>query len=99
MTTYAEIFSLSQNGPLRDRIGVACMVAADAIRTEAPATTNNAARLIWARKAMENPTNVADAMLRAALIQNIGLTQAQILSATDAALQTAVNAAVNMMTV
>ena len=98
MATYAELFALSQNGPLKDKVAVACIVAAEIIRTELTSVPNHAARLVWARKALENPDAVAIAALRAALVQNSGLTVAQINGATDAALQTAVNNAVDLLT-
>ena len=98
MATYAELFALSQNGPLKDKVAVACIVAAEIIRTELTSVPNHAARLIWARKALENPDAVATAALRAALVQNNALTVAQITGATDVALQTAVNNAVDLLT-
>ena len=98
MATYAELFALSQNGPLKDKVAVACIVAAEIIRTELTSVPNHAARLVWARKALENPDAVAIAALRAALVQNNALTVAQIQGATDVALQTAVNNAVDLLT-
>ena len=98
MATYTELFSLSQNGPLKDKVAVACLMAAEIIRTELTSVPNHAARLVWARKALENPDAVAIAALRAALVQNNALTVAQIQGATDAALQTAVNNAVDLLT-
>ena len=49
MATYLEIFDLRSNSALKNRIGVACVVAAEAIRTEAAGTTNHANRMIWAK--------------------------------------------------
>ena len=98
MATYAELFALSQNGPLKDKVAVACLMAAEIIRTELTSVPNHAARLVWARKALENPDAVAIAALRAALVQNAALTVAQITGATDVALQTAVNNAVDLLT-
>ena len=98
MATYDELYLLSQNGPLKNRVTVACLMAAEIIRTELTSVPNHAARLVWARKALENPDAVAVAALRAALVQNDELTVVQIQGATDAALQIAVNSAIDLLT-
>lgn len=96
MATYQEIYDLRSNSALRNRIAVACVVAAEAIRGEAVATPNNANRLIWAKSVFANPEQEASRMFMALLAQNKDLTVAQITSATDAALQSGVNNAVNV---
>lgn len=96
MATYAEIYSLRSNDALRTRVGVACMVAAEAIRTEDGGTANHANRLKWAKRVFEQPEDESVRMLWAVLIQNISATVAQITSATDGTIQTAVNNAVNV---
>ena len=45
MATYAELMTLFNYNPLANKIVVACIVAAEAIRSEDPATTNHANRL------------------------------------------------------
>lgn len=96
MATYAELLTASENSTLNQKIRVACIIAAEAIRTESGATTNHANRLIWAKAVFANPAAEAQRMLWAVLAQNKDATLAAITGATDAAVQTAVNAAVDV---
>lgn len=96
MATYLEIFDLRSNSALRNRIAVACVVAAEAIRNESGATTNHANRMIWAKAVFANPESEAVRMLMALLAQNKDATVGQITGVTDANLQTGVNAAVDV---
>lgn len=91
MATYQELFDLYNNSVLRNRINVACVIAAQAIAVELVTVPNHANRLLWAKQVFGNPEGVATSMLMAALAVNAGLTVAQITGATDAALQTVVN--------
>jgi hypothetical protein len=81
---------------LRNKIAVAIVIAAEAIRTESDQTANHANRLLWAKSALANPRQEAERMLWGALAQNKDLTSTQIINATDSGLQTAVNNAVNL---
>lgn len=96
MATYDELFGLQANDSLRNRIAVACIVAAEAIRTENANTANHANRLLWAKAVFANPQGEAQRMLWAVLAQNKTATVAQITGATDATIQTAVSAAVDV---
>lgn len=96
MATYAELLTASENSTLNQKIRVACIIAAEAIRTENNATANHANRLIWAKAVFANPVAEAQRMLWAVLAQNKDATLAAITGATDAAVQTAVNAAVDV---
>ena len=96
MATYTELYDLSNNSALKNKIAVAVVIAANMIRTESDQTANHVNRLLWAKGALENPLGEASRMLWGALAQNSGLTVAQITGATDAALQTAVNNAVDL---
>lgn len=96
MATYAELIIASQNGTLTDKIKVACFIAAEVVRNEAPATTNHANRLTWAKQVFSNPDNEAKRMVWAVLAQNQAATLPQITGASDAAVQTAVNAAIDV---
>lgn len=96
MATYDELLVISENGPFKNRVKVACIVAAEIVRSESTSVTNHAARVVWAKKVFENPEYEAIRMLWAVLAQNRAATPAQILSATDALIQTAVNDAVNV---
>lgn len=96
MATYQELYDLGSNSALRNRIAVACLIAAEAIRNEAAGTANHAARLVWAKAVFSGPESVATAMLMAVLAQNAAATVAQITGATDATIQIAVGNAVNV---
>lgn len=95
MATLAEISTLLNDGVLNDKCKSACLVAANAIQVENSGTANHANRLKWAKKALTDPTSVGTQMLRAVLGANSTATLAQINAATDSAIQTAVNAAVD----
>ena len=99
MASYTELFDLRSNSPLKNKIAVACVVASEAIRTEAPATPNHADRLVWAKSVFADPEKEAQRMLMAVLAQNKDATVAQIEGATDAEIQTAVDAAVDVFAV
>lgn len=96
MATYTEIKSLFNEPVLRDKVEVACIIASKAIKDESDQTNNHANRLKWARKAFSNPTSAAEAMVKVLLAENSSLTVAQIQGASDSAIQTAVNNAINV---
>ncbi len=98
MATYNELYDLIADTVLRNRVTMACLIAAEVIRNEAANTANHAQRLLWAKTAFENARGESERMLMAVLAQNAALTKAQITGATDAQLQTAVNVAVNTFT-
>jgi len=96
MATYIELRQLFGDGDLKNRIEVACIVAAEAIRTEATDVTNHANRLVWAKAAFSSPGSIREKMLMALLAANKETTVAGIQAVTDAALQTLVDAAVDV---
>lgn len=96
MATYAELLTASADEALVKKIRVACVVAAETVRLEADATQNHAKRLAWAKSVFESPETVAQRMTWAVLAQNRAATLPAILGASDAAVQTAVDAAVNV---
>jgi len=98
MATYAELLNIANTSDgFKQTIKVAVVVACDVIRAEADATPNHAARVSWARATLQDPDTAASQMVLAVLAQNRTLTAAQITGASDAAVQTAVNAAVNLL--
>lgn len=99
MATYTELKLISADATFIDRIQVACIVAAEQIRLEAPATANHDARLSWAKGVLLSPSKEAARMIWAVLAQNRAATLAQITGATDAQLQSAVDGAVNLFAV
>lgn len=96
MATYDELLVAAENEALNKRIRVACIIAAETVRTELPAVTNHANRLLWAKNVFANPVSESERMLWAVLAQNKAATLVQITGATDATIQTAVNAAVDV---
>lgn len=99
MATYDELLQAANDENLKRKIKVACVVAAETIRNELAATANHQARLIWAKSAFQNPDAVAVPMMNAVLAQNRAQTLAAIVGATDATVQNAVNAAVDVFTI
>ena len=96
MATYEELRALFAEDALRNKIEVAVIVAAETIRTEDAGTTNHANRLVWAKQAFATPRDAAEKMLMALLAANKDASASVITSATDAAIQTKVSAAVDL---
>lgn len=96
MATYTEIFDLGSNAALRNRVTVACLVAAQAVAAEDPGTANHANRLLWAKSVFSDPLSAGQHMLMACLAANAALTPTQITGASDAALLSAVKGALNV---
>jgi len=94
MATYIELLTAANDNSLRQKVAVACVVAAEAIRVEDPATANHAARLEWAKLVYKSPTVAGDKMMWPVVAQNKAAALAAITGASDAAIQTAVDAAV-----
>lgn len=99
MATYLELLATGEDVDLGKRIRIACIVSAEAVRTESDTTPSHSARLAWAKEVFRNPQAEGNRMIWAVLAQNKDATVAQITGATDAAIQTAVNAAVNVFAV
>jgi hypothetical protein len=96
MATYAELLQASANDVLNAKIRVGVFIGAEAVRTEAPATTNHANRMKWAKAVFSDPDEAAKKMIWAVLAQNQAQTLAVILNATDAQVQVAINAAIDV---
>lgn len=94
MATYAELFELRGNSGLKNKVTVAVIVAAEAIRATDPPDT--APRIAWAKAAFENPSGEAGRMLMAVLAANKDADVSQIENASDGAIQTQVDAAVDV---
>ena len=99
MATYFELLTASENSDLRNRIRVAVVVAAETIRTENPATANHTERLAWAKGAFASPDAAAETMMWPVLAQNKAAAYAAIVGASDASVQSAVDAAVNVFAI
>lgn len=97
MATYTELYGLTTNIPLLNKVMIAVAILAETIRAEPPTTENHAARVVWAQEALRNVDGTARSLLWVLLAQNAAATQAAIENASDAAIQTAVDSAVNLM--
>lgn len=94
MATYAELYGLGSNSDLRNKIAVAATIKAkDYIALETPTED----QLAWASKTLLSPVAVAIQLQPYVLAANSTLSTAQITGATDAGIQTAVNAAVDKL--
>ena len=96
MALYKDLRGLFDHNEMKLRVEVACIVAAEAIRTEDAGTDNHANRLLWAQKAFNNPSAVRDDMLMALIAANKTADVAAIIAADDATMQTKVDAAVDV---
>lgn len=96
MATYEELRALFSKDDLRNKIEVACIIAAEAVRVEPPGTENHTNRMVWAKRVFENPRMIAEYMLMALLAANKDSTVADITTASDSAIQVRVNAVVDV---
>ena len=97
MATYTDLFQIANDGDaFQKRVAVACVVAADTIRLEDPATAQHAERLAWAAAVLREPMAEAARMVWGVVAQNKSATAGQITGATDAQIQTAVDSCVNL---
>jgi hypothetical protein len=100
MATYQELLTIAtteSGAVLRDKIKVAAIVACDTIRSELVSVSNHANRLKWAYATLQDPVAAANRLVWAVLAQNKAATAAQITGAADATVQTAVDAAVDLL--
>lgn len=96
MAQYIELRQLFNDSDLKNRLDVACIVAAETIRGEDVGTTNHTNRMLWAKATFSNVRSMSEKMLMALLAANKDLTTVQIQGALDSALQTKVDAAVDV---
>ncbi len=92
MATYAEIYDLRSNSDFRNKVAVAAAVKAHALLSLA---SPSAAQVTWATATLANPISKADSLINYVLAANKSATTGQILAATDTAIQTNVDAAVD----
>lgn len=90
MASYTELFALRTNDDLRNRVAVATVKAAQGLLDATPTTAD----AVFAARVFQNPTAFADRVLWSVLAANSSLTVVQIEGASDAAIQSAVNAVV-----
>jgi len=94
MATYAEIYAIAAGGDpahdaLRDKVAVACAIAANGYLGDETATD---AQKRWAARAAGDIRGAAAVVYPLVLAANSGASTAAILAANDAAIQAAVDA-------
>lgn len=96
MATYTELYDLHSDSALKNKVTVACMVAAETIVAELDTEPNHANRLLWAAQVFANPQTEAERMFWALLAAENTQDTATIQGATDAAIQARVDEHVNL---
>ncbi len=94
MATYEELYSLTNNSELRNKIEVAVAVKAQGL---IDGQTPTAAEIAWASGAIDSPRSMAESLLVYVLAANKDATLPAILSASDSAIQGNVDAAVDTL--
>lgn len=94
MATYLEIFGLRSNSDLQEKVAVAVVKKAQALLDGA---TPTAAEVAWANAAIKDPVGEADSLLNYVLAANSAATVSAITGATDAAIQSNVDTAVDAL--
>jgi hypothetical protein len=97
MATYIELQSLrgsTLSSPLREKINVAITIKANIL---AKLPTPTAAQVAWSKAALESPESFQNIVLNYILADYHTQTTTVIQNATDAQVQTAVNAAVDTL--
>jgi len=97
MATYQELYDLTTNVPLLNKVATGVAILAEDIRAEATSVTNHDLRLAWAKRALFNVDGTARSLMWVILAMNKAATVTQIDTASDASIQTAVNAAVELL--
>jgi hypothetical protein len=97
MAIYSDLATLVYDDALIARVSVAIAIAAETIRAEDPATPDHDLRKSWARRTLVNVDGMARQMLWVLIAQNKDATLAQIAGATDAAVQNAVDTAIELL--
>ena len=97
MATYLELHDLASSptlSDLRKRLRVAIIIKANAVAESAAPT---APGRDWSKQALANPQAFEQTVLNYILADNAGFATSAISGATDAQVQTAVDAAVNTL--
>jgi len=94
MATYLELFILKSDSDLQDKVSTAIVKKAQALLDGA---TPSAAEVTWATEALDAPLSKRESALNYVLAANSALTVSAIQSATDVAIQTNVDTAVDVI--
>lgn len=96
MATYQELYGLHNDSTLKNKVVAACIIAAETVMAEIDTTPNHADRLLWAAAVFASPQIEASRMYWAVLAANKDAPVAAIRSASDGAIQTNVDAHVDL---
>ena len=97
MATYNELFDLKNDAGWNNflaKVVVSCTVKAEVI---IGSVTPGANAIEWAKSTLANPQTAANSIVNFVIAANKGATTAQILSAGDAAVQSNVSTAVDVL--
>jgi len=108
MATYSELNAIltdtvSGGQSLREKVRMACLIAAQTIiagddTSDPPwATTGHAQRLKWVDKMLASPDSTAREVFGIVVAANAAATQANIIGATDSAIQSNVNESIDAL--
>lgn len=90
MATYVELYNL-RNSDLRNRVMMACIIAAETVMNEDAGVPNHTNRLLWAKAVFQDPRVETARMYMAVLAANNTAAIAAITGATDTTIQTNVD--------
>lgn len=96
MATYTELATLESDPDLQTKVEVALWVAVSTIAAEDSQTANHANRLKHAKQILGDSDGYKQRYLKYLLAANKDLSTSAITTANDAAVQTAVNAAIDI---
>jgi len=100
MATYSELHNLLvKDSEVKNKVKVAIIVAAKAVFDEFDTTPNHQSRLYWAAEAIGNPEGELNRAFPVLVAAFKGSSISRIQSATDAAIQAAVDSHVNLLAV
>lgn len=96
MATLIEQYNIVfSDNSLKNRVTMACIVAAKNVFGEDAGTTNHANRLVWAKACFSEPQRIGSEMFRSAV--QLMSDPSNIDSVTDTAIQNGVNGLVDQM--
>lgn len=94
MATYQELYDLRSDSGLRNKVAVAVVIKAQDLLSGVSPT---AAQVTWANAALQSPVQKADVLLGYVLAANKAAGVGAISSASDATIQSNVDAAVDAL--
>jgi len=97
MATYLELYTLRGNPDLKQKIAVALTVSADTISSELASVNGHDRRITWAKGVLDSLDREAEKALRMVLAANRTATVTQIKGVSDTAIQTNVDAIVDIL--